>query len=40
MATQCSFLSFVIWFLRNDQIEAISTKLPVDKADLKKFFPK
>ncbi|BFG40232.1 hypothetical protein CerSpe_265060 [Prunus speciosa] len=24
----------------NDQIEAISTKLPVDKADLKKFFPK
>lgn len=25
---------------RNDQIEAISTTLPVDKADLKKFFPK
>ncbi|KAK3023875.1 hypothetical protein RJ639_042891 [Escallonia herrerae] len=24
----------------NDQIEAISTRLPVDKADLKKFFPK
>ncbi|XVF34494.1 hypothetical protein REPUB_Repub18cG0063500 [Reevesia pubescens] len=24
----------------NDQIEAISTTLPVDKADLKKFFPK
>ncbi|XP_021899151.1 uncharacterized protein LOC110815615 isoform X2 [Carica papaya] len=24
----------------NDQIEAISTKLPVDKADLNKFFPK
>lgn len=24
----------------NDQIEAISTKLPVDKAELKKFFPK
>ncbi|KAL5839882.1 hypothetical protein ACOSQ4_012490 [Xanthoceras sorbifolium] len=24
----------------NDEIEAISTKLPVDKADLKKFFPK
>ncbi|KAG6739911.1 hypothetical protein POTOM_057529 [Populus tomentosa] len=24
----------------DDQIEAISTKLPVDKADLKKFFPK
>ncbi|GAB4832734.1 hypothetical protein Ancab_006751 [Ancistrocladus abbreviatus] len=24
----------------NDQIDAISTKLPVDKADLKKFFPK
>lgn len=26
--------------IRNDQIEAISTKLPVDKAELKKFFPK
>ncbi|KAF6147614.1 hypothetical protein GIB67_031605 [Kingdonia uniflora] len=25
---------------KNDQIEAISTRLPVDKADLKKFFPK
>ncbi|KAK6944405.1 hypothetical protein RJ641_025507 [Dillenia turbinata] len=24
----------------NDQIEAISTRLPVDKADLKKFFPR
>ncbi|XP_043698892.1 uncharacterized protein LOC122649714 [Telopea speciosissima] len=24
----------------NDQIDAISTRLPVDKADLKKFFPK
>ncbi|KAM7267222.1 hypothetical protein ACFE04_009388 [Oxalis oulophora] len=24
----------------NDQIEAISTKLPVDKSDLKKYFPK
>uniref|UniRef100_A0A5B7A2S7 Uncharacterized protein n=1 Tax=Davidia involucrata TaxID=16924 RepID=A0A5B7A2S7_DAVIN len=24
----------------NDQIEAISTRLPVDKSDLKKFFPK
>lgn len=26
--------------LTDDQIEAISTRLPVDKADLKKFFPK
>jgi bacterioferritin-associated ferredoxin len=26
--------------ISDDQIEAISTKLPVDKADLKKFFPK
>ncbi|KAI3446823.1 hypothetical protein Pfo_003488 [Paulownia fortunei] len=26
--------------LSDDQIEAISTRLPVDKADLKKFFPK
>lgn len=27
-------------FHRNEQIEAISTKLPVDKADLEIFFPK
>ncbi|KAM0036942.1 hypothetical protein Hdeb2414_s0014g00432311 [Helianthus debilis subsp. tardiflorus] len=26
--------------LSNDQIEVISTRLPIDKADLKKFFPK
>lgn len=27
-------------YIRDDQIEAISTRLPVDKADLEKFFPK
>ncbi|KAJ0599075.1 hypothetical protein HanIR_Chr03g0100761 [Helianthus annuus] len=26
--------------LSDDQIEVISTRLPIDKADLKKFFPK
>lgn len=29
-----------VFVLRDDEIEAISTRLPADKADLEKFFPK
>lgn len=30
----------MFFVLRDDEIEAISTRLPADKADLEKIFPK